>query len=427
MDEFRNSIFDASNNSATSNPKGVLIVNTIAGHGGAARAAYDMLCVGMRRLGFLTYMICAESKVLDDAKVAVLRKNHSWWQVVRKNYYRWFGLLDLHHDSDNLLAHDFFQEADVLHLHNLHGDYINPKVLPLLTSRKPTIWTLHDEQSFTGHCAYSFSCERWHSGCGSCPALSYYPSLRRDSTGYLWRLKKTIYDESDFTVVVPSQWLKERVSRSMLGAKDIRLIYNGIDEEVWRPIDKRAARKRLGLPLDKKILLFLADGSVHNPQKGGGYVLRAIEKMTCLEDVLFLVVGHDGELDYPNVMTRGYVYDKARLVEYYSAADLFIFPTMADNLPFVVLEAMACALPVVSFHVGGVPEEIDHMNSGYLAKYLDFDDFMRGINLFLADEALRRRASIAARDRFLEKFTQKKCLEKYADLYREVYAKRQAH
>jgi len=401
----------------------ILTINTVSDRGGAARASYDMLCLNLKKRGFDTYILCSQSEDANNSSIKVLGD-------ADKNIIEAFneaGYLDLNHNSYKIKDLDCFKKADVVHVHNLHGGYFNPTFLPELTALKPTIWTLHDEQAITGHCAYSFSCERWKTGCGNCPDLNYYPSISKDTTKYLWELKKKLYEKSDFVIVTPSNWLKERVEASMLKGKDVRCIHNGIDENIWKPYPKEQARRELNLPQDKKILLFMAQGSIHNPQKGGQYVLDAVEYFKNRQEVLFLVVGHEESLDLPNVSTKGYVRDTAELIKYYSGADLFIFPTMADNLPFVVMESMACGTPVISFNIGGVPEEIQHMESGYLARYKDLEDFIRGIELFLDDDALRNKASKAARKQFLEKFTLDKCLDNYVSLYKQVYENRLKH
>lgn len=396
--------------------KNILAINTIAGRGGAARAAYDMLLLNLRDRGYNVKMFCSENKV-NDNDIFLLKKNDKI-----SNLFNFFGYLDCNHNNSEVLRSKYFKEANLIHLHNLHGGYFNPIFLPELSFLKPTIWTLHDEQSFTGHCAYAFSCEKWRDGCKNCSDLNYYPAVGLDKTNYLWNLKKEIYEKSNLTIVTPSLWLKKRVELSILGNKNIKCIYNGIDEKIWRPFNKKQCRASLGLPQDKKILLFLANGSIYNPQKGGEFVLRAIEYFKSRDDVIFLIVGSEVSINNKNVVSKGYISDNKMLATYYSSADMLIFPTLADNLPFVVMEAMACETPVISFNIGGLPEQIEHMKSGYLAKYKDFNDFIYGINTFLEDDNLRFIASKNARKQFLEKFTLNKCIDNYLDLYKETLA-----
>ena len=400
--------------------KNILTINTVAGHGGAARAAYDMLCVPLRRIGLKTHILCKQSMIKNDKNITIIEKQ-SYFENFYSKILNKFGYLDLWHNSTKISKFNCYKEANLIHLHNLHGDYFNPLFLPKLTNEKPTIWTLHDEQSFTGHCAYSFSCKKWENGCGNCPDLSYYPSIKKDRTNFLWNLKKKIYENSRLTLVTPSRWLFKKLQNSILSTKKVYQIYNGIDEEIWRPYKKNQARKDLDLPQNKTILLFLSDGSIYNLQKGGKYILNVIDYYKNRKDILILIVGAKLVKEYQNVISIDYIYSKAELVKYYSSADLFIFPTLSDNLPFVVMESMACGTPVISFKIGGIPEEIDHLKTGYLAKYKDLKNFIFGIELFVKNKKLRHDTTRQAHKQFLEKFTLKKCLSNYLDLYKEIY------
>ena len=156
-------------------------------------------------------------------------------------------------------------------------------------------------------------------------------------------------------------------------------------------------------------------------QKGGKYILNVIDYYKNRKDILILIVGAKLVKEYQNVISIDYIYSKAELVKYYSSADLFIFPTLSDNLPFVVMESMACGTPVISFKIGGIPEEIDHLKTGYLAKYKDLKNFIFGIELFVKNKKLRHDTTRQAHKQFLEKFTLKKCLSNYLDLYKEIY------
>lgn len=400
--------------------KKILSINTIAGHGGAARAAYDMLAINFRKKGFSNKFLCSSSKITDDKDIYFIRTSNG---LITK-IFNLIGYLDLNHRSCKIKKLDIFKDADLVHLHNMHGGYFNPIFLPQLTAMKPTIWTLHDEQSITGHCAIPLDCQKWHrEGCNQCPYLMSYPAIGIDNSGYLFDLKQRIYDESDITIVTPSMWLYDRVKKSILKDKDIRCIYNGIDEEIWRPYDKIKSRKELGLPLDKKILLFLSEGSIYNPSKGGNFIIDAMDHFKDDENVVFLVVGHEIDLERNNLISKGYIFDQNELAKYYSSADLFIFPSLSETFGFVTVEAMACGTPVISFDYSATSEIVQHMECGYLAKYKDSKDFINGIATFLNDDELRSHASISARRIFLEKFTLNKCLQGYQNLYQEIWNK----
>ncbi|MCK5345273.1 MAG: glycosyltransferase, partial [Candidatus Heimdallarchaeota archaeon] len=311
--------------------------------------------------------------------------------------------------------------ADIIHLHNLHGGYFNPLALPDLTKLKPTVYTLHDMWSLTGHCAHSFDCDKWQTGCGNCPYLNVYPKLWYDVTHKLWGIKKDIYKRSDLVVVTPSRWLKNKIEKSILSDKNVHLIYNGIDHEIFRPMNKTEVRKKLNLPLDKTILMFSAHYGIRNFWKGGDYLLKALEQIDD-ENIFFLNVGSSENLDKRikssiEWVSIPYIDNEITMAEYYAASDLFLYPSLADNCPLVVLESMACGTPVIAFETGGIPELITNMRSGYIARYKDVGDFVKGIKLFLNDMDLRTKAGLSARKDVETHFT----LDKMVTLYEELY------
>lgn len=325
-----------------------------------------------------------------------------------------FGLKDL----------TSYQNANIVHLHNIHGWYFSIFALPELTAFKPTVWTLHDMHAITGHCANSFDCTRWTTGCGECPDLSIYPPLPKDTSAFLWETKKKIYANSTLTIVCPSLWLKKKVENSILQHQDIRLIYNGIDQSVFKKSDKNLSRKDLGLPLDKTILLFSAASGIENPWKGGSYILDLYKLFAERKDLLFLNVGGE-KTSYKdtNWLDYAYVSDEREMAKIYAASDLLLYPSLADNCPLVVLEALSCGLPVIAFETGGIPELVSHLNTGYIAGYKDGADFIKGLSLFLEDRDLRSRAGQAAYESSLHKFSLEKMTEEYLKVYSDTVRK----
>ncbi len=160
-------------------------------------------------------------------------------------------------------------QASLIHLHNLHGDYFDLRALPMLTARSPTMITLHDAWLLAGHCGHSLDCERWRIGCGACPDLSIPPAIKRDGTMRNWRAKRDVFAASTLYVATPSRWLMEKVEASILApaVAEARVIPNGVDLEVFRPQDKQRARTALRLPESADILVFAANGGPRNPWK----------------------------------------------------------------------------------------------------------------------------------------------------------------
>ncbi|GHT90444.1 hypothetical protein FACS1894122_00700 [Alphaproteobacteria bacterium] len=284
-------------------------------------------------------------------------------------------------------------------------------------------------QSFTGHCAHSLDCDKWIERCHSCTYLNTYPAIDTDNSHLIYDTKKKIYDSCEkITVVAVSNWLKEKVEHSILQNHDIRCIYNGVDEKIFHNYNKQEVRKELSLPYDKKIILFCCDYGDANPWKGGSYLGKVYEILKSREDILFLCVGSPQKgYRHERFYDTGFIGDKNLLAKYYSAADLFLYPTIADSFPFVTLESMSCSTPIISFNTGGIPEQISHMNTGYIAKQFDVDDLLNGVNTFMNDDELWKKASILSRKTVESRFTIDICLKNYIDLYHEVIESRRGY
>lgn len=306
--------------------------------------------------------------------------------------------------SWHLLRHPWFLAADIVQLYNTHGGYFSHSVLGVASRRKPLVWRLSDMWPLTGHCCYSYECDRWKTGCGSCPLLNDEPALREDRTALLWRMKKRIYAGANVTLVAPSRWIARLAEQSpLVGHWPVRVIPNGLNLNVFRPIDRASARAVLGLPQDEDLVLF-SSVETQAYRKGGTFVTAAVNalKGKTRKPFRLLVVGNGaGEWETAvkvPVTAITTVKDDHLLAILYSAADLFVHPALADNLPNGVLESLACGTPVVAFDVGGVEEAVRPMETGYLARHKDGDDLSAGIKCLLDDPDLRRRLRARCRE-----------------------------
>ena len=406
----------------------ILQINTVDNVGGAAKVAYR-LKEGFKRKGHKSWMLVG-TKLSSDSDVK---------QISTTNKYLRFGLNYLaygtqlqylnHLNSFQIRNRKDFLNADIVNLHNLHGGYFNSLALLGLTKTKPVVYTLHDMWSFTGHCAHSFDCEKWQTGCGDCPYLSIYPALRCDTTKILWKIKRWIYKKSDFVIVTPSMWLRDKVNKSMLYDKEVRLIYNGVDETIFHPMDKTEVRRKLRLPEDKTIITFSAHGGVSSSWRSSKDLFEALSRIED-DNIMFLNIGSSERLDEKirgdiEWLSIPHIYEEAKMAEYFAASDLLLYPTLADNCPLVVLEAMACGTPVIAFNTGGVPELVEHMKTGYVAEYKNSADLATGVDLFLSDEDLRAKAVILARKRVVDTFTLNQQVDNYLKLYAQILDKTQ--
>lgn len=248
---------------------------------------------------------------------------------------------------------------DVIHLHNIHHHACNLEMLFswIKAHRVKVFWTFHDCWAFTGYCMYydAAGCEKWKTGCGSCPQKSAY-SFFADKSASLWAKKKALFQNLDLTVITPSKWLAQQVKQSFLKDHPVKVIYNGIDTAAFRPTpsDFRVERKIGG----RHMILGVSMG--WEKRKGLDVFIQLARRLG--EEYSVVLVGTDDAVDKQlpsGVISVHRTQSVEELAKIYSAADVFVNPTREDNFPTVNLEALACGTPVVTFRTGGSPETID--------------------------------------------------------------------
>lgn len=401
----------------------VLHVNSSDGSGGAAIAAYR-LHKGLISQGIDSRLLVGSSHSGGDRTAVIPRQRKLEMLIGRLTWNLGFNDFNCI-NSFKIPDQPFYKEADILNFHNLHGGYFNYLALPKITEKKPAIFTLHDMWSFTGHCIYSDDCDRWQTGCGKCPYPDTYPSIRRDITHIEWSLKRKTYASSNLVIVTLSKWLTDLAQKSILNTLPIHHIPNGIDTEIYQPLDPDLCRTVLNIPTGKKVLMFGAQ-SLSDPRKGGDLLIQALKKLpeSLKADTILLTFGggniKDPELLEMKIIDLGYISSDRLKVIAYSAADLFIFPTRADNLPLVLQESMACGTPMVSFEIGGVPDLVRPLTTGYLAKPEDAKDMADGIVQLLEDNDLREAMGQQCRVIAMQEYSLELQAQRYIDLYRKT-------
>lgn len=387
--------------------------------GGASRVAMDLM-QGYEKVGLVTEMFVG-TKFSRNPGVHQIPKNRL------NKLLSYFLANDIDFFStDYILDTPSFSSTDIIQCHNLHGWYFNLDTLRKMSAKKPVVWTLHDMWSVTPHCGYAIGCGE-KDGFYSCPSLKVYPSLLWHNEKHLIKRKREIYQKANFSIVVPSLWLKGVLQNSTLKEKEIKVIYNGIDTQVFKPVDKATARQELGLPMEKKVILFLSSMGKGNMFKGGQYLDEIARRYVPKKEVVFLCVGgkpaNQTETE-TNIIYLDKTADKALLAKYYSASDIFLFTSLADNFPLVILEAMACGLPVVAFDVGGVKEAVNHLQNGYIAGYKDIDELGKGLEYVFGLSPQQYSAiSRDNRRKVEENYTLEIMTKNYIDYYREILSR----
>ncbi|MBM3886620.1 glycosyltransferase [Candidatus Dependentiae bacterium] len=338
------------------------------------------------------------------------------------------------------------ETPDIVHAHNLHSKYFDLRSLPQLSHQVPTIFTLHDTWLLSGHCAYSVTCDRWQSGCGKCPDLSLYPAIRRDNTAINWNVKKQIYKQSRLYVVTPCAWLMNKVKQSMLqdGIALQRVIHNGVDvSRFCPPVDKNLAKKKIGVSKDEYLILFVANSVRNNIWKDFITLKRALEILSekCPTiQVRLICFGDENPPEYAGhipIIFEPHTDDLNRVIDFYQAADVYVHATKADTFPTVILEALACGLPVIATAVDGITEQVKSLVSvskvepfseppivtnvkeatGVLVSRGENDAIAHWLSIFIKDCSLRQQLSENARNDAIKRFDFKRQVEEYLAWY----------
>jgi glycosyltransferase involved in cell wall biosynthesis len=313
---------------------------------------------------------------------------------------------------------------DLVHLHWIAGGMLRIESLARLG--RPLIWTMHDMWTFTGGCHYDDGCGRYVEACGRCPVLG--SSTQWDLSRWVMRRKRRAWRGLPVTLVAPSRWLAEQAqAASLFRDRPIRVIPNGLDLELFQPVDPGLARRLLRLPPERSYLLFGAFDPGGERRKGFGLLQAALQRLAesgWRDRLDLLVVGATapaGPLDL-GLRTHflGVLHDELSMALALAAADAVVVPSTQENLPNMAIEAFACGRPCIGFAVGGLPDIVEDGANGRLAPPLDTSELAAAIAWVLQDEERRRALGWAARQKAEQTFDLRLVARRYADLYAEV-------
>ena len=417
----------------------VLIVNTSERTGGAAVAA-NRLMEALNNNGVKAKMMVrdkdTDSLTVADVGGGLRSKWHFLWE-------RWCIFCHLHFSREHLFEVDIanagsditglreFKEADIIHLHWINQGMLSLNgIRKILDSGKPVVWTMHDMWPATAICHLTLGCRKFTEGCSHCPLMprkSPFGDLARK----VWRRKMRIMRTHGRVIFVTcSRWLASDAKRSkLLEGNKIMSIPNPLDTRTFCPGDKEEARRVLGLPQRRRLILAVAQ-RVSNVNKGMSYLIEACRTLARLNPSLagnlgVVMLGGSGEevassFDVP-AYPLGYSTDVDKIVAAYRAADLFVTPSLSENLPNTIMEAMACGIPCVGFNTGGIPEMIDHRKNGYVAAYKDAEDLARGISWALSEADYDWLARNAVR-KVSTTYSQQSVALRYIEVYNQAIA-----
>ena len=414
----------------------ILIVNTSERAGGAAVAAHRLM-ESQNNNGAKAKMLVRDKESSDLSVCSLPGQRMSLWHFL---WERFTICLNLHLRRRHLFDIDTgtcgtditrlpeFREADVIHLHWINQGMLSLKnIRKILDSGKPVVWTMHDIWPATAVCHLTLGCRHFETACQQCRLLPGSGSAG-DLAARTWHRKQLMLADRRITFVACSQWLAGEAARSaLLQGQTIRSIPNPIDTRIYHPTPQPEARAAMGLPAEGCLILF-ASQRVTNVNKGMAYLteacrLLAREHPEAADSISIAILGGHaeevaGQLPF-RTCSLGYINDEHRITAVYNAADVFVLPSLSENLPNTIMEAMACGVPSVAFRVGGIPEEIDHRQNGYIADYRSSTDLARGIwwTLFEADREALRQACVTKVSRC---YSQQSVAKQYLQLYENI-------
>lgn len=313
------------------------------------------------------------------------------------------------------------ENYDIIHFHDLYTS-ISPATLALTSQRKPTFFTVHDCSAFTGGCLYPMGCENFTSYCHNCPQLPQdgWKNKLRDRTKEVQAIKRWVAGQFNIPYIFPSQWMLQQAQQALKFKTPPLFIPYGLDLSPFPAVGKVEAKISLGLPTNRKVVVIAASYSLNDPRKGVKYAINALQSVRDLSPFV-LVVGNCNDelrqaLEKLQIKEMGFISDPNFLAQVYSAADLMLFCTLADNLPLTVLEAMAASTPVVGFATGGVPEMIQTGHNGILVEPTNQEALNQALRQALLSMNLEIMGQQARKD-VENKFSKSACIEKHLQIY----------
>lgn len=389
----------------------VLIISTTERTGGGAIAAKRLL-TALNKNGVQAKMLVRE-KQTDDINVAAY--GNKWPKVIERirlmcallKPFRQTWQYDLASDGIDILSTPEYAEADVIHLHWVNQGMLSLKQLQkIVTSGKRIVWTLHDEWPFRGIRHYTGEGNEMRSNSANALEQKYF------------KLKQEIYRQGNIHFVGCSQWITNLAREAMPQAK-LHHINNCIPHSIFHPHETPKAREAFDLPPNQKLILFTCQ-KVTDKRKGMTYLLEALKHLQQPKPHLVVVGGNTEDvlksaegLDRDTIHFIPYVNGEKEMARLYSAVDCFVTPSLQDNLPNTIAEAMSCGTPCIGFNTGGIPEMISHMQNGYVAQYCDSLDLAQGIECALAHPEWKEAALHSA----VHDYSEDRIARKYGEVY----------
>ncbi|XOK60438.1 glycosyltransferase [Paenibacillus elgii] len=320
-----------------------------------------------------------------------------------------------------------FQQADVVHYHLIHNYIISLLDFSEMVSAKPSVWTLHDPWVFTGHCIYPMECEKWRTGCHTCPHLDTTFPMQEDKAFQIWNIKKNVFPKLDVDIVVASKYMMNLVKQSPLmeSFERVHLIPFGLRLQNFMTSSKNESRKEFGIPEDHFVITFRADKSKF---KGLPYILEMLERLKPSKPVTLLTVGQKGLLNKfktkYNIIDLDWVTDDNLMANIYAACDVFLMPSTAEAFGLMAIETMASSRPIVVFDGTSLADVTFAPQCGVLVKQGDSNGLCEAVERLMNNPEECERRGALGRKLAEEHYSYDKYFNKLLKLYDDVITRR---
>lgn len=395
--------------------------------GGASKIGY-YLFNGFRERGYNVRYFVGKKSLEDKNIEQIIQYNNKFLGKLFRFINRELGIENFYYpnSSKSLIA----WKPDLIHFHNIQGNYFDLRELKKISKNIPVVFTLHDTWMFTGHCSYFIECDRWKTGCGKCPDLKRRPSIKRDNTAFNWNRKKKVYRNSKFYVTTPSNWLLQQAKLSILknGMRMPTLINNGVDHQVFKPMDATILRQKLNIEQDEIVLLYVVSSNlISNPYKDFNTISKCItfieKNNESKKKFTLIAIGEKKPETYENGVRKLYIdyLTKAEnIADYFSIADLYLHAARAENYPNVVMEALSSGTPCIVTKTGGVPEQIIENKTGWVVDYEDYKSMALKVLELSVNPIKLTTAGYNARKWIIKHHKIKNMIDKYENFYKSV-------
>lgn len=410
----------------------ILYINTTDIAGGAA-VVMQRLMHGLQQQYGAKQLLLVKTKQGEAAttKAILSNKLDIYSEKIIDRISRQLGLLyqTFPFSSRHILAMAEAFKPGVINLHNTHGAYFATPLIARLSKIAPIVWTLHDMWSFTGNASHTFGNMSWKEMKNDDSLKKIPPAIGINTGSWLLRQKKRVYGRSALSIVTPSQWLYNLALQApVFSGKKIYQVYNGVDPNIFFAADKSAIKQKLDIDPASPVIIFVSHFLTrNNPWKGGNDLLEILSRINKLatRKITLLMLGEGRHQDLAgftnlDIVYTGYLQGDAAVRERLQAADLFIYPTRADNLPNVLVESIACGTPCITFDIGGNAEIVKHNYNGIIIPAFNFDAFASETIALLNDDDKRAQFSANCLAHTQENFLLNTMVREYYRIFEEA-------